>query len=154
MFCNAVKDEDVIERLSRETKEKIVETLKENQETSSRNIATEISNTDTAVQSVLSQEQLLLQLRATYFMTQFRFVNGLTRISTTIRDMWLRTKEEKNEALRYSLKLLGSDLGWLNGICLPYLSPLGIPYRVVRIPSAQAFCLNSRDRVWINIIAI
>jgi hypothetical protein len=110
----------------------------------------EVSNAITEGRTPLEAlrlEQGEYRIRMAYFRSQFRFVNALTRISTMVRDMWLRTKEEKNEALRYSLKKLGDSMDWLKGVCLLYLSPCGAPYRVVRIPPELSFCLNSRDRV-------
>eukprot|EP01127_Copromyxa_protea_P016481 TRINITY_DN4905_c0_g1_i1.p1 TRINITY_DN4905_c0_g1~~TRINITY_DN4905_c0_g1_i1.p1 ORF type:complete len:898 (-),score=130.86 TRINITY_DN4905_c0_g1_i1:44-2737(-) len=97
--------------------------------------------------SYIALEESENRLRTSYFRAQFRFVDALTTISTTVREMWFKTKEEKNEALRYSLKKLGANLDWLNGVCIPYLSPIGVFYRVIRIPAELANCLVSRERV-------
>lgn len=140
VFCEALKDTTMIHKLLPETKAKVL----------SDPSMQPVKDTLPAIQaftSILTEEKEEQIQRAKYFNTQFKFVNGLTKISTVVRDMWFRTKEEKNEALRYALKLLGSDMGWVKGVCLPYLSPSGISYRVVRIPPTQACCLNSRDRV-------
>jgi len=56
-------------------------------------------------------------------------------------------KELKNFALRSALKKLNRNKDFIKGVYIPILSPSGEPYRVIRIPYAEALCLNSRDRV-------
>jgi len=87
------------------------------------------------------------RLQKDYFHAQLRFIRGLTAISTMLVNLRLLDKDLKNFALRFALKKLNRSKDFLKGVYIPIFSPKGIPYRVVRIPHAEALCLNSRDRV-------
>jgi hypothetical protein len=57
---------------------------------------------------IIEQQTLERKYKRDYFESQIRFIKGLTDISVVIRDMNFKTKELKNEALRYSYSISNS----------------------------------------------
>uniref|UniRef100_A0A6B2L1U4 1-phosphatidylinositol 4-kinase n=1 Tax=Arcella intermedia TaxID=1963864 RepID=A0A6B2L1U4_9EUKA len=96
---------------------------------------------------IVDFNNLEYELHKKYYHSQLRLIRGLTSISTMLVEMKLPNKETKNYVLRLALKKLNKNKEFFNGVYIPIFSPSGEPFRVVRIPYAEAVCLNSRDRV-------
>jgi len=103
--------------------------------------------TDEAIQNILFSHVIDRRLHRDYFHAQLRFIRGLTSISTMLVNLNLGDKDFKNYALRLALKKLNRNKDFIKGVYIPIFSPTVVPYRVVRIPHAEAVCLNSRTRV-------
>eukprot|EP01125_Pyxidicula_operculata_P009785 TRINITY_DN3215_c0_g1_i1.p1 TRINITY_DN3215_c0_g1~~TRINITY_DN3215_c0_g1_i1.p1 ORF type:complete len:748 (+),score=138.45 TRINITY_DN3215_c0_g1_i1:23-2245(+) len=96
----------------------------------------------------LFEEVISRRMHKEYFNAQLRFIEGLSSISTMLVNLQLKTdKAAKNYALRLALKKLNNNKDFLKGVYIPIFHRSGIPYRVIRIPHAEALALNSRDRV-------
>lgn len=95
--------------------------------------------------SSLDQEMILKKYRQRYFKAEWNFVATLTGISSLLKHMAFKTKDQKTKALRICLQEFNAEFA--RGVYMPILRRKGKTYRVIRIPYKEAFTLNSRDRV-------
>lgn len=93
----------------------------------------------------LEQEVVLKKYRQRYFKSEWNFISTLTGISSLLKHMAFKTKEQKTKALRVCLQEFNHEFS--RGVYMPILRRSGKTYRVIRIPFKEAFTLNSRDRV-------
>lgn len=93
----------------------------------------------------LEQEIVLKKYRQRYFRSEWNFVSTLTGISSLLKHMAFKTKDQKTKALRICLQEYNREFA--RGVYMPILRRNGKTYRVIRIPYKEAFTLNSRDRV-------
>lgn len=110
---------------------------------STEELEEEVSEADFSAS--LEQELVLKKYRQRYFRSEWNFVSTLTGISSLLKHMAFKTKEQKTKALRICLQEFNAEFA--RGVYMPILRRNGKTYRVIRIPYKEAFTLNSRDRV-------
>jgi len=93
----------------------------------------------------MDQELILRKYRQRYYSCEWNFIATLTGISSLLKHVGFKTKEQKTKALRICLQEFNAEFA--RGVYMPILRRKGKTYRVIRIPYNEAFTLNSRDRV-------